>query len=123
MNKKKPLYPLFLRYCYLFQVTQLIILISSIGFNIVGVKYRTLAHAYTITTPNNPYIFIGTDITGNKIIQVIPPVPEVKQPQQPLIIVSKVSIPWEPTTPNVAPLDTVIPTTQKVQPINPISKE
>lgn len=125
MNKKKSLYLLFIGYCYQFQIKRLLLLIAIIANTIFGLKYITcISHAYTITTPNNPSIFIGTDIKGDKIIQVVPPISDIEQqPTPPLIIIPKVSVPWEPTAPTVKPLDTITPATPKVQSINPMKNE
>ena len=125
MNKKKSLYLLFIGYCYQFQIKRLLLLMTIIIANtIFGFKYIIcISHAYTITTPNNPSIFIGTDIKDDKIIQVVTPISDMEQqPTPPLIIIPKVSVPWEPTVPIVKPLDTITPATPKVQSINPMKK-
>lgn len=97
---------------------------TIIANTIFGFKYITsISHAYTITTPNNSSIFIGTDIKGDKTIQVVPPISDIEQqPTPPLIIIPKVSAPWEPTAPTVKQLDTITPAIPKVQSINPIKK-
>lgn len=124
MNKKKSLYLLFIGYYYQFQIKRLLLLMAIIENTIFGFKHITcISHAYTITTPNNSSIFIGTDIKGDKIIQVVPPISGIEQqPISPLIIIPKVSVPWDPTSPTIKPLYTITPAKPKTQLTNPIKK-